>query len=281
MPACQLALKPVSPGFIPCKICGGAAALYGVVDFHKSCEEDRGFRLPLAGIPIYYRRCAGCGFLFTDAFDSWTDEEFREHIYNSDYLTVDPDYKELRPRAKAELVVGLWAEHRAQTRVLDFGGGNDVLCSVLRAAGFPVAETYDPMVPKYARRPQGKFDLVTCFETFEHMPDPNAGISQILECVTETGLVLYSTLVQPTDFDKHGLAWWYVGPRNGHVSIFTRQALSVAWGRHGYKHVSFNDDLHLAFCKLPTFLAFLQPLAERLDAGGATVQPAAAVRPAA
>ena len=66
-------LKPVSAATSPCKICGGAAALYGVVDFHKSCVEVQGARLPLSGVPIYYRRCASCEFLFTDAFDGWSD----------------------------------------------------------------------------------------------------------------------------------------------------------------------------------------------------------------
>jgi 2-polyprenyl-6-hydroxyphenyl methylase/3-demethylubiquinone-9 3-methyltransferase len=266
---------------MPCKICGGAAALYGVVDFHKSCGETQGLHLPLSGMPIYYRRCAGCGFLFTDAFDDWSHEQFKAHIYNSDYLAVDPEYEEVRPRRTAEIVVGLWAEHMAQTRLLDFGGGNDMLCSVLRQKGFPVALTYDPMVPQYAQRPEGKFDLVTCFETFEHLPDPNAGISQILECVTETGLILYSTLVQPTDFDKRGVSWWYVGPRNGHISIYSREALSIAWGRHGYKHISFNDSVHLAFCKLPAFLAHLQAQADAASTRGAPPQAAAAIRPAA
>lgn len=281
MPASQLALKPVSPEPVACKICGGAAALYGVVDFHKCCEEARGLRLPLSGVPIYYRRCGACAFLFTDAFDGWSSDQFKAHIYNNDYAAVDPDYKEKRPRGNAECVARLWAEHMATTRVLDFGGGNDLFCSVLRAKGFPAAETYDPMVPDYARRPQGKFDLVTCFETFEHMPDPNAGITQILECVSETGLILYSTLVQPADFGKQALGWWYVGPRNGHISIFTREALAIAWGRHGYKHISFNDNLHLAFCKLPAFLAHLQPQIDNLGAPGAAVQATAAMRPAA
>lgn len=280
MPASQLRLKPVSPEPVPCKICGGAAALYGVVDFNKSGDETRGIRLPLAGIPIYYRCCAACGFLFTDAFDSWSHEEFKAHIYNDDYLAVDPDYTEIRPRANAELVAALWVEHMAATRVLDFGGGNDVLCSVLRSKGFPDAQTYDPMVPEYAQRPREKFDLVTCFETFEHLPDPDAGIARMVECLTETGLVLYSTVVQPADFSSHGVGWWYVAPRNGHVSIFTREALSIAWGRHGYKTVTFDGILHLAFCKLPAFLAHLQPQADSVDARGAP-QAAAAVRPAA
>jgi len=110
------------------------------------------------------------------------------------------------------------------------------------------------MTPEYAHRPQGKFELVTCFETFEHLPDPNAGIAFILEHVAETGLILYSTFAQPAPFDNFGLAWWYVGPRNGHISIFSRKALSIAWGRHGYKTVSFSDNVHLAFRTCRHFL---------------------------
>ena len=70
--------------------------------------------------------------------------------------------------------------HKAHCVSLDFGGGNDVLCSELRAAGFPVATTYDPFVPEYAKPPDGKFNLVTCFETLEHVPDPIAGIGAIV-----------------------------------------------------------------------------------------------------
>lgn len=271
MPASQLALKPASPEPVPCKICGAASSLYGVVDFHKSCAEFRGIRLPLSGVPIYYCRCTECGFLFTDAFDDWSNEQFKAHIYNSDYLSVDPDYEEIRPRKSGEMVAALWGPRKAQTRVLDFGGGHDVLCSVLRAKGFAIAKTYDPMVPEYAERPQEKFDLITCIETFEHMPDPSACIAQILDCLAETGLVLYSTMVQPPDFDKCGLAWCYVGPRNGHISIFTRKALSIAWSRHGYKNISLTDDLHLAFGKLPPFLAPLQQQADAGATGGAVV----------
>jgi SAM-dependent methyltransferase len=258
------ALRPVSAQMLPCKICAAAAALYGVVDFNKSCGELRGLRLPLSGVPVYYRRCGACGFLFSDAFDAWNEEEFKTHIYNDGYHSVDPDYRSARPSANAALVTSLWDAQRATTRVLDFGGGNDVFCAALRASGFPAAVTFDPMVPEYARRPAEKFDLVTCFETLEHLPDPAAGIAQIIECVAEPGLILYSTLVLPENFDKYGLGWWYVGPRNGHISIFTRQALTALWNRHGYKTVSFNNDTHLAFRTLPSFLAQFQSAADQL-----------------
>jgi 2-polyprenyl-3-methyl-5-hydroxy-6-metoxy-1,4-benzoquinol methylase len=126
-----------------------------------------------------------------------------------------------------------------------------VLCTSLRANGFLEAVTYDPMVPEYARQPEGKFDLVTCFETLEHLPDPVAGIERIVDCVAEPGAVFYSTLTQPADFDKQGVGWWYVGPRNGHISMFTKQALALAWARHGFKTAALNDNLHLAFRTMP------------------------------
>ena len=258
----QLALKPVCIAPASCKICGGVAALYGVVDFHKCCEELRGFRLPLSGVPVYYRRCEICGFLFTDAFDDWNDEQFKTHIYNDEYHSVDPDYQTARPRSNADVVARLWASIKAETRVLDYGGGNDTFCRVLRERGFPVAVTYDPMVPEYAQRPPEKFDLITSFETLEHLPNPLDGIALMIECAADPGLIFYSTLVQPADFDKHGLAWWYVGPRNGHISIFTKQALAIAWARHGYKTVSFADSVHLAFRTLPPFLSHLQSAAD-------------------
>ncbi|HEY3678832.1 MAG TPA: class I SAM-dependent methyltransferase, partial [Bradyrhizobium sp.] len=75
MPSSQLALKPVSTASLSCKICGGEASLYGVVDFHKSCNPA--LRTPVAGVPVYYRRCATCGFLFTDAFDDWDHNAFK------------------------------------------------------------------------------------------------------------------------------------------------------------------------------------------------------------
>jgi 2-polyprenyl-6-hydroxyphenyl methylase/3-demethylubiquinone-9 3-methyltransferase len=258
------AIRPASTTPQPCKICGGEASLYGLVDFNKSCGEQRGVRLPLAGIPVYYRRCRACDFLFTDAFDDWSIEEFRAHIYNDDYAIVDPDYAATRPRDNAGLIEKFWGELRGNIRVLDFGGGNDMLCSALRAKGFATALTYDPMVQGYARRPEGKFDLVTCFETIEHMPDPVAGIAAIVDCAADPGLIFYSTVVQPDDISSFGLAWWYVGPRNGHVSIFSRQSLAAIWARFGYKTVSFNYATHFAFRTLPPYLAQLQGQADGL-----------------
>jgi 2-polyprenyl-6-hydroxyphenyl methylase/3-demethylubiquinone-9 3-methyltransferase len=262
-------LKPVSAAPAPCKICGGVARLYGVVDLHKGCD-----RLPTSGVPIYYRRCAACDFLFSDTFDCWSDEQFRARIYNDDYPEIDLDYKGPRPHSNADSVVRMWGKYKAEMRILDFGGGNDLFCARLRANGFPVAVTYDPMVPAHARRPDRKFDLVTCFETLEHVPDPVASAALMVESVAEPGFILYSTVVQPADFSNQGLAWWYVAPRNGHISLFSKRALSALWSQHGYKTFSFNDGMHLAFRTLPTFLAHLQSRADSVCIENNTVQVA-------
>jgi len=253
----MLSLTPVSAALIRCKICGEPAPLYGTVDFNRNCEISGAVKLPPSGTPVRYRRCRACGFLFTDAFDGWSRDDFKTHIYNDGYAAVDPDYAESRPRNNAAAVITSFGAQKSERRLLDYGGGNDALCAQLREAGFPVAITYDPFVPDFATRPDGKFDLVTCFETLEHMPDPVAGIGDIVAQLDEPGLVLFSTLLQPADFDQLGMNWWYVGPRNGHISLFSRTALAKAWGRHGFRTASFDDNMHVAFRTLPDFARHL------------------------
>jgi SAM-dependent methyltransferase len=251
------ALRPPSPEPRPCKICTAPAPLYGVVDFSRSCEVARGTHLPLVGVPIYYRRCGSCGFLFSDGFDDWTKADFQQHVYNDDYLAVDPDYAETRPLACAELVTRLFGTDRTSLRVLDYGGGNGKVGELLRAEGFPVVETYDPFTPRYVQQPEAVFDLVTCFETLEHLPDPGAGIAEIAARLAQPGLVLFSTLVQPEDLDRRGMTWWYIAPRNGHISLFTRNALALAWQRQGFSFGSIDEGSHVAFRELPDFAKHL------------------------
>jgi SAM-dependent methyltransferase len=263
------ALKHASSSPQPCKICGQAAPLYGVVDFNKSCEEYRGLRLPLVGVPVYYRRCKSCGFLFTDAFDDWSVDQFKAHIYNPGYKVVDPDYETARPQENAKFVERTWNAVKAGIRVLDYGGGDGTFAAALGTKGFPEVLSFDPMVPEYAQAPEGKFDLVTSFETLEHLPDPLGGIDQMLSFVAEPGLLFFSTYLQNAESEQQGGSWWYVAPRNGHVSIFSREALERAFGRHGYRVGSLNDNYHFAFRTLPPYFAGLErTLAERRAQAG-------------
>lgn len=244
------------PRPIPCKICAAPSPLFGVVDFHKSCIEAQGKRLALSGCPVYYRRCPQCAFTFTTAFDEWDWNAFRTHIYNDDYIVVDPDFVELRPASNAQLIANSFPDAKASIEILDYGGGNGVLATRLRDAGF-CATTYDPY-SNLNRMPAEKFDLVTCFEVLEHVPTPPDTIATMVSLLKQPGAILFSTLVQPKEFPAIGLNWWYAGPRNGHVSLYSTQSLTLLFKPHGMKVASFNDNLHLAYERKPPFAAHLK-----------------------
>jgi SAM-dependent methyltransferase len=227
-----------------CKICGAGAPVFGAVDFHKHCAEPLGVRLPPAGRPVTYRRCDDCGFLFTRDFDGWDAGRFAAEIYNDDYITVDPEYREARPARLAQMVAGAFAPQRERLRLLDYGGGQGLTARLLRQAGFD-ATSWDPFVEGGAP-PASRFDVITCFEVMEHAPDPAGVAAAIAALLAPGGMVLFSTLLQPADFAAQGLGWWYVGPRNGHVSLYSADSLRRLWAGQGLAFSSFTDGMHAA-----------------------------------
>jgi SAM-dependent methyltransferase len=244
------------PRPVECKVCAGPSPLFGVVDFHKSCIEAQGRRLAPSGCPIYYRRCQNCGFAFTTAFDAWDQDAFRRHIYNSDYIVVDPDFVEVRPAGNAKLVASSFPDAKASISILDFGGGEGLFAGRLREEGF-TAETYDPF-SSFDRIPNEKFDLITCFEVMEHVPSPKSTVATMVSLLRDPGAILFSTLVQPAEFESIGLNWWYASPRNGHISLYSTQALARLFSPHGMRVASFSPDLHIAYAKVPPFAAHLK-----------------------
>jgi hypothetical protein len=254
-----------APECVPCKICGTPAPYYGFVDFNKACLDSIGVGMPVYGFAVYYRRCPSCEFLFTDAFDRWSSDDFRTHIYNAEYPRLDPEYAQSRPAGNAAFIADLFGAHKDALRVLDFGGGNGHFAECLRGCGFASCDTYDPFTPGFDALPDGTYGLITCFETFEHTPDPDDCVRSIMARLAEDGVVVFSTLVQPGEFDKMRTTWWYVAPRNGHVSIHSQKSLSRLWENHGCTLQSVSDDLHMACRSLAT---------DRIRLGAAAVSAA-------
>lgn len=252
----RIAGQVADPRPAPCKVCGGESALFGVVDFHKSCIEAQGKRLALSGRPVYYRRCGQCGFVFTTAFDAWDFAAFGENIYNGDYIVVDPDFAELRPSGNAKLVAGAFPEAKQSITILDYGGGAGLFAAKLRSEGFNAA-TYDPF-SEFKEMPSDKFDLVTSFEVMEHVPEPKSTVAAMVSLLKKPGAILFSTLVQPAEFESVGLNWWYAAPRNGHISLYSTQALARLFEAHGMRVASFSSNLHIAYAAVPEFAAHLK-----------------------
>ena len=232
-----------------------ATSLLDVVDLNKSCEEQRGRFLPIAGIPIYYALCDHCGFCFAPEMQQWTMEEFSTRIYNDDYVLVDPDYLGARPHSYALMLTEMFAKNVLDIRHLDYGGGNGDLSNELFAAGWN-SMSYDPFVDGPLRGDLGRFDLVTCFEVFEHVPDVNQLISTLSSVVKEDGMVLFSTFVSDGKIARNQrLQWWYASPRNGHISLFSRTSLGLLGEKAGFKLVSCSANLHAYWREMPPWAA--------------------------
>jgi SAM-dependent methyltransferase len=244
-------LTSIAASEIPCKCCGAPARLFGVVDLNKNCEDRHARVLELSGVPVYYHRCAACGFIFTAAFDHYTPDDFRREIYNQLYVRVDPDYAHARPQANAAFAAQLLGNNKS-LRLLDYGGGNGLLAQHLQTAGYD-AVCYDPLVPGSSARPEGQFDCIFCFEVVEHSPTPQQTIADIASLLRSPGIIVFSTLFSPAQIEQLGVNWWYIAPRNGHVSLFTSRAMQLLTGSVGLKLGSFTEGMHVLFREIPPF----------------------------
>lgn len=235
-----------------CKVCGGASPLYGVLDFNRNCSENNGVFLPLCGVPIYYHQCMDCGLIFTVAFDKWNKQDYLQYIYNDDYVKVDPDYIEVRPQSMANLIED-FVKNGSNLKLLDYGGGNGRMAGLLAERGVG-CESWDPMGNMPSAPAKSHFDLVTAFEVLEHTPTPRYTTEEALSCLNEDGVFLFSTLTVDK-LPPRGINFWYIGPRNGHITIYSKKSLNILFAAQGYNVHHFNDNLHLAFKGLPAWLA--------------------------
>lgn len=243
---------------LPCPVCKGACSPLDVVDFNKSCEEARGKFLGLSGTPVYYFLCGNCGFCFAPEIAKWKLEEFEQRIYNDDYVLIDPDYKETRPRANAANLISLFGDRARSIKHLDYGGGNGLLASVLRSSSWQSA-SYDPFADRNVGIDQlGKFDLVTAFEVFEHVPDVQSLMSNLRSLLSPDGIIMFSTLLSDGNIHSHQrLNWWYASPRNGHISLFSRKSLGILAHDYGFNFGSFSGGFHVFLTQVPPWAAHI------------------------
>jgi 2-polyprenyl-3-methyl-5-hydroxy-6-metoxy-1,4-benzoquinol methylase len=102
--------------------------------------------------------------------------------------------------------------------------------------------------------PSGSFDFISAFEVLEHTPEPLATVQEALGLLNERGVLLFSTLtidhVPPRGMDN-----WYIAPRNGHITLYTRRSLQTMFAGLGYRIHHFNDNLHMALKDVPEWLS--------------------------
>ena len=201
-----------------CPICGGSTIVLDCIDFSK------GF--PKSGMPVYYNSCDDCDFCFSPEMCQWTPEQFGKYVYNDDYIKIDPAYLYERPLDNSEKIIGRFDRHKDKIRHLDYGGGEGVLVQILRDNGFN-STSYDPFVNIDVNiEDLGKFDLITSFEVFEHVPNPLELMDTLIKLRKSNGMIYFSTEVSDGNISKNQrLTWWYAAPRAGHISLFSKKSL--------------------------------------------------------
>ena len=243
-----------------CPVCDGATMPHDCVDLSKSCVEGRGIVIPPSGIAIDYQLCLECGFCFSPTMYRWTLAQFEERVYNASYSQVDPDHIVLRPTSNANMLQSMFPNLPSAVSHLDYGGGTGLLSDLMRDSGW-TSSSYDPFFDVGLPVAQlGKFDLITAFEVFEHVPNVNALMADLHSLLTANGVVLFSTLLSDGEIESNRpLTWWYASPRNGHRSLFSRKSLAIVAGRAGFSVASASSGTHVFWRTVPTWASHLLP----------------------
>ncbi len=243
---------------INCPVCNSLCFPLDVVDFNKSCEESRGYFITLAEIPVYYFLCHTCQFCFAPMFAKWGKSDFEEKIYNKDYILVDPDYIEVRPRSNAASLIKMFSNGFEDIRHLDYGGGNGLMSQILCESGWQ-STSYDPFngEPDEPSR-LGKFDLITAYEIFEHVADVQGLAENLSALSTSNGIILFSTLISDGNISpRRRITWWYASPRNGHISLFSKKSLAKLATQQGFRFGSFSNGFHAFWRTVPPWASHL------------------------
>lgn len=213
------------PKTMKCKLCGSPATLR----FGLPHNKKAGHPIPDEPDDCFYYQCEACNFLFTPALDANDHTEIYDETY---WNNQDPDWYG-RVGETFRLVAlsnELLRSRLEDLDVLDFGCGiGGFLDLGRRSFGLNVwgTDIIPPKVGKDHFLPQPvegrKFDVITACEVIEHLPNPRETFSAIRGMLKSPGVFAFQTAQwDPTALDRN---WWYLGPHNGHISLYSREGL--------------------------------------------------------
>ncbi len=196
-----------------CRLCGGGLSSRFVLRV-------------IGKYDVQYFQCLGCHSLQTES-PYWLQEAYAQNLSNLDTGAVQ---RNLRNLAACYAIARLFQVRNA----LDFGGGDGLLCRLLRDYGINCFVRDKYARPGYAqgftepdfRRP----DLVIAFEVLEHLTDPASELDELFEA--DPPVVLVSTDL----FSTQAQDWWYLAPESGqHVFFYSRRALELIAAKYRYE----------------------------------------------
>lgn len=239
-----------------CNVCGSA----DTVEIYRS-GNDRSLtslcEVMTGEVRVW--SCQSCSHLFgqplpdTEAFYDTDYKILLNHEDEDQIYEVKGDKITYRTDHQMAVLMDI-AAPKENARVLDYGCAKAAMAARLKTARpdlsinlFDVSGMYEPYWEKFVK-PDGtaiyetpddwnaRFDLVTSFFAFEHIPDPRQSLAHVHSLLTDDGM-FYA--IVPDTFGN--IADFVV---IDHVNHFTRASLHRLLADAGFGAISISDTLH-------------------------------------
>jgi Methyltransferase domain len=185
-------------------------------------------KIVLQKYDVQYFECTNCGSLQTEE-PYWLEEAYASFLSNLDTGAANRNLNNL---ATVYFLTRLFGAKNH----IDFGGGDGLLCRLLRDRGLNSYILDKYAKPAYAQgftEPAFDPDITTAFEVVEHFVNPSADFDAFF--VGKPNLVLVSTELYNA---AHGPDWWYFVPKGGqHIFLYTEKAFEIIASKYGYEVV--------------------------------------------
>jgi hypothetical protein len=193
---------------------------------------------------VQYFECLDTGFIQTEE-PFWLEE-----AYSSAITKLDIGLPQRNVTLSERTAKIISSSFDPQQYFLDYAGGYGMFTRMMRDKGFKFYHTDVYCQNLFAEYfdlkdspANARFELVTAFEVFEHLVDPDKGINELLKFSDN---ILFSTELVPKKEIKNPGDWWYFIPETGqHISLYTEKALASLAEEHGLFFHTDGIGLHL------------------------------------
>lgn len=184
---------------------------------------------------IGYFQCTNCNFIQTDT-PYWLKEAYENPINQNDtgILTRNINFSRI-------VTSIIFFSNDKKGKFIDYAGGYGIFTRLMRDIGFDFY-WYDPYTKNLLARgfekknADIKFNLLTTFETFEHLENP---ILEIEKMISLSRNIVFSTQLIPNNLDQN---WWYFGVEHGqHISFYQDKTIQFIANKYNLYYYKLYD----------------------------------------
>jgi 2-polyprenyl-3-methyl-5-hydroxy-6-metoxy-1,4-benzoquinol methylase len=197
-----------------CRLCGGTL--------------DNFFTKKILGkYDISYYKCSHCHSLQTEK-PYWLHEAYKKNtFFNTDTGAVQRNLHNLAACFTISKLI-------KTKNVIDIGGGDGLLCRLLRDYKINCYVKDKYAIPTYGlgftEENFNKPDLIIGFEVLEHYPNPISDLEDLFS--RQPRALLLSTAI----YNNEKQDWWYLSPESGqHVFFYSKKAMTMIAAKYEYE----------------------------------------------